>query len=149
MFGLANELCGEMGLGWCLRLLMIDASLQDPQPAGAFPERVAQYLGKKYGYSTERVGLAEQRVKAILIELDTALGAQPYFFETLSALDIYWAAFGNMFMLLDTAELPAAPLARDAWNGVGGGRFKDDVPNGLRTHHRKIYEQHLGLPVQL
>ena len=148
MFGLANELCGDMGLGWSLRLIMIHTSLAAPETEGAFPERVASYLGSKYGYNPQSVEQAPERVRGIIATLSDALGAKPYFFETLTALDIYWATFGNMFLLLDENELPAVPLARNAW-AMGGGRFRDELPDNLVAHHRKMYEQHLGLPVQL
>src|SRR5206468_3568146 len=48
VLSLSRELCGEGGLGWSRRLQMIHAGLQN---AGGFPERVAKYLAKKYGYS--------------------------------------------------------------------------------------------------
>jgi hypothetical protein len=47
-FGLAHEICGEAGLGWSRRLQLIHAGLNN---AGRFPERVAKYLAKKYGYT--------------------------------------------------------------------------------------------------
>src|ERR1700682_3013467 len=46
VFGLAHEICGEAGLGWSRRLQLVHAGLQN---AGGFPERVAMYLGRKYG----------------------------------------------------------------------------------------------------
>ncbi len=47
-FGLAHEICGEMGLGWCRRLQSIAAGLQ-----GERPNPVAVYLSPRYGYSPE------------------------------------------------------------------------------------------------
>ena len=148
MFGLANELCGEMGLGWSLRRIMIHTSLTEPDAEGAFPERVAHYLGDKYGYNVHSVEQAPERVRTIIATLSDTLGDKAYFFGTLSALDVYWATFGNMFLLLNEEELPAVPLARNAW-ALGGGKFRDVLPDNLVTHHRKMYEEHLGLPVQL
>src|SRR3954469_14577147 len=45
--GLANDFCGERGLGWSRRLQLSHAGLARN---GGFSERVAGYLGKKYGY---------------------------------------------------------------------------------------------------
>ena len=149
MYGLANELCGEMGLGWSLRLQMIDASLSDSPPTGAFPAKVARYLAGKYGYTTERAATGRERVVSILQTLSEALGEKDYFFADMTALDLYWAAFGNMFMLLDEKDFPAMPMARDAWANVGGGPFADAVPDNLRRHHARIYERHLSLPLEL
>lgn len=148
MFGLANEICGEMGLGWSLRLIMVHKSLTEPEVEGAFPERVATYLATKYGYNPISVAQAPKRVRSIIATLSAALGDKSYFFENLSALDVYWATFGNMFLLLDDQELPAVPLARKAW-AMGGGAFRDELPKNLVAHHRKMYDKHLGLPVQL
>jgi glutathione S-transferase len=149
LFGIANEICGELGLGWCLRLIMIDASLREPEQLGAFPTRVADYLGKKYGYYEGCADIARGRVHEILATLSRRLGDKVYFLGDLSALDVYWATFGNMFMLLDDEDLPAVSMARDAWRYLGGGTFTDKVPDNLVTHHRRMYERHLGLPVQL
>ena len=149
MFKLADDICGKMGLGWSLRLGMIHGSLQDPGGSGTFPEKLAQYLAQKYGYTSQSMPAADHRVREVLAGLSEVLGEQPYFLGELTALDIYWAAFANMFMLLTDKELPAIPIARDAWAGVGGGRLKSEVPENLKVHHRRMYEDHLGLPVQL
>ncbi len=148
-YGLANEICGEMGMAWNLRLLMIDGSLENPGAPGTFPEKVAKYLGRKYGYFEGCAQGAAERVRTILQDLRRQLAGQSYFFGELSALDVYWATFGNMFMLLSDEELPAAALARNAWRQFGGGRFTSEVPENLLHHHRKMYAEHLGLPVQL
>ena len=44
LFGLAHEICGEMGFGWAYRLLMIERSLDDGGES-SFPVNVANYLG--------------------------------------------------------------------------------------------------------
>ena len=148
-YGLANEICGEMGMAWNLRLLMIEGSLENPRAPGAFPEKAAKYLGRKYGYFPGCGKDAAGRVRSVLQALSRQLEGQSYFFGELSALDVYWAAFGNMFMLLSDEELPAAPLARDAWRQLGGGRLTAEVPQDLVRHHRWMYTEHLQLPVQL
>ena len=63
VFGLGHEICSEAGLGWSRRLQMIHAGLQN---AGGFPERVARYLGKKYGYRPETGMASSTRVAALL-----------------------------------------------------------------------------------
>ena len=47
VFGISHEICGEEGLGWSRRLQLIHAGVQK---TGGFPEQVAKYLGRKYGY---------------------------------------------------------------------------------------------------
>src|SRR5262249_15431338 len=63
VFGLAHEICGEGGLGWSRRLQLVHAGLQN---SGGFPERVAKYLGKKYGYSPEAGKAAGPRTGELL-----------------------------------------------------------------------------------
>lgn len=49
MLGLSYELCGEMGLGWSIRLLMADYAI-DPNVDYPIPAEMGHYLGAKYGY---------------------------------------------------------------------------------------------------
>src|SRR6185436_19702103 len=50
---LANDFCGEHGLGWMRRLQIVHASLT--LNAG-FNAQVAGYLAQKYGYDPARAG---------------------------------------------------------------------------------------------
>ncbi len=68
LFGLAHEICGEMGLGWCGRLLMIAASLK-ADPENAF----FTSFGAKYGYSQAAAAAAPGRFAAVLRQLDARL----------------------------------------------------------------------------
>ena len=47
MFGLSNELCGENGLGWARRLMIIHSSLSDPNASEGSKQGV-RFLGNKY-----------------------------------------------------------------------------------------------------
>ena len=73
MFGLCRELLGEGGLGWARRLQLVAAGLKG---AGGFPDRLAQYLGSKYGYSAEAGAHAGARVVDLLSMLSARLTAQ-------------------------------------------------------------------------
>ena len=66
--GLAHEICGEGGLAWSARLLLVDLSLQANGERG-FPLKVAQYLARKYGHAPERIPAARRRVGEILAAL--------------------------------------------------------------------------------
>jgi hypothetical protein len=72
-FGLAHEICGEAGLGWSRHLQLVQAGFQN---AGGFPERVARYMGKKYGYSPETGAASAARVAELLGMLAGRLKAQ-------------------------------------------------------------------------
>ena len=68
--------------------------------------------------------------------------------EALSAVDVYWAVFANLFAPLPEDELPALPMIRDAYT------CRDDDINAalttrLRAHQRRIYDDYLELPVPL
>ena len=110
---------------------------------------IGAYLASKYGYTSERAAAGRGRVGSILQTLSETLGDKDYFFAGMTALDLYWAAFGNMFMLLAEKDFPAMPMARDAWANVGGGPYADAVPDNLRLHHARMYERHLSLPLEL
>ena len=72
-FGIAHEICGEMGLGWCRRNLGVHAGVSE---GGGFPKGVAHYLGQKYGYRAEEVALYSTRVVHILEALSALLHRQ-------------------------------------------------------------------------
>jgi len=151
VFGLAHEICGEAGLGWSRRLQMVHAGLHN---AGGFAERVAKYLGKKYGYSPEVGTVAGARVVQLLRMLATRLKAQRaagsrYFVgDALSAVDVYGATFMAMF-----APLPPELCKMD---GSTRAAFElRDAPTEaaldpiLFEHRDMMYARHLELPLSL
>lgn len=149
MFGFAHEIAGEMGLGWCRRLEMVEAgSRSDP------PNPLSTYLGEKYGAYPETVPQATDRVRAVLRALAARLDAQHaagsrYLIGTeLSALDIYWAAFCAMFSPLPPERMEMREALRPMFTSrdpvVG-----EVLAAGLLAHRDFIYEEHLVLPVIL
>src|SRR5262245_33465326 len=62
---LADKFCGMNGLGWNRRLQMVHAGLTK---TGGFAERVAGYLGGKYGYEASRASEYPVRVIGLLNE---------------------------------------------------------------------------------
>jgi glutathione S-transferase len=112
VFGLAHEICGEQGLAWSRRLQLIHAGLND---MGGFPERVSEYLGKKYGYSPEAGPNSGSRAADVLRMLASRLkeqrqaGSRYYIGDTLTAADIYSATCMAMFAPL--------PPSNARWTG--------------------------------
>lgn len=151
MFGLAHEICGEAGLGWSRRLQQIHAGLQN---AGGFPERVAKYLARKYGYSPAAGEAAGARLVSLLgmlaarLEAQRAAGSRYYLGNALTAVDIYSAAFMAMFAPLseDVCKMDAATRAafqmRDA-------AIEAALAPILITHRDMMYRDHLELPLAL
>jgi glutathione S-transferase len=151
VFGLAHEICGEGGLGWSRRLQLVHAGLQK---AGGFPERVAKYLGKKYGYSPE-IGAASGRRMAELLGMLAArlkaqrkAGSRYYVGDSLSAVDVYSATFTGMFRPLPTEQCKMEPGTRAAFE------TRDSLTQAaldpiLFEHRDMMYAEYLELPLSL
>jgi glutathione S-transferase len=151
VFGLAHEICGEEGLGWSRRLQLVHAGLRN---AGGFPERVAKYLGRKYGYSPEAGAAAGPRVADLLGMLIARLKAQRhagsryYVGSSLTAADVYSATFAAMFDPLPPEQCRmdgstrAALSARDTHTDAALAPI-------LFEHRDMIYGEYLELPLSL
>lgn len=149
-FGMAHEICGEMGLGWCRRLLAIHEGLR-ANPDAAF----LKHLGRKYGYrSPEVAGEAQARVVSILHQLDSLLALRDaegghYFFENrLGALDIYFATFSNLIDPLPPEHCPIPDSLRPMFTATDEATKKAFTP-ALRAHRDFVFREHLGLPMEL
>lgn len=148
-FGLAHELCSEMGLGWCRRLLAIHEGLEANPDEGFL-----LHLARKYGYdSPEVVENAAGRVVSVLNQLDSLLrlrareGSDYFFGKRLGALDIYWACFSNIVDPLPDEECHIPHALRPMFTA------RDDATKAaftplLREHRDRIFQDHLGLPLE-
>jgi glutathione S-transferase len=149
VFGVSHEICGEMGLAWCCRLLAIEKRSEqspgDPQ--------VEAFL-RRYGSGDEGFAVARERAAAVVRMLAERLQAQReagrafLVGSSLSAADVYWATFSNMVALLPPEKLPLPEALRAA--------FTLDVPEiaaaltpALVRHRDWIYERYLKLPVEV
>lgn len=149
--GIAHEICGEAGLGWSRRLQLIHAGLQN---TGGFPQRVAKYLGKKYGYSTAAGINSGPRVVGLLHMLTARLKAQResgshyYFGDSPTAVDIYSAAFMALFNPLPPAQCAMDPSTRTAFETLDAAT-EAAMDRILLAHRDRMYQQHLELPLSL
>lgn len=157
LFGLGAEICGENGLGWSRRLMIMhgmlsqldDDALASPPPALA----VAAELARRYGYSRAAGEAASQRVVEILDLLSRQLtrqrerGRSGFIGEGLTALDIWWAAFAALFEPLPDDLCPMAPGMRATYT-VGDGPVRRALHPILLEHRDRIYRDHLELPVR-
>jgi glutathione S-transferase len=149
VFGVSHEICGEMGLGWCRRLLAIEKRRQkapeDPQ--------VAAFL-HKYGSGEEGMEVAHARVVEVVRMLAERLQAQReagrafLVGSALSAADVYWATFSNMVALLPPEKLPLPDPLRAAFATEDPAVSAALTPPLLR-HRDWIYERYLELPVEV
>ena len=150
-FGLAHELCGESGLGWSRRLQLIHAGLQN---SGGFPDRVAKYLAKKYGYSPEAGAASAARVTAVLgmltarLKAQRAAGSSYYIGDSVTAVDIYSASFVGLLRPLPHDVCPMDASVRTAFETRDPET--DAALDPLLLEHRDLmYARHFALPLLL
>ncbi len=148
MFGLAHEIVGEMGIGWCMRLLVLRAGM-DHSDDTSIPSESAANLAGKYGFNPTDVAQAENRVVAVLGLLDEQLGAGDYFLDDrLTALDIYWATMANLLRPLPPEQLRMSDYMRGVY-ATSNERVLAALTPALRSHQERTYERHLELPVPM
>lgn len=151
MFGLCHELLGEGGLGWARRLQLVEAGLKGE---GGFPDRIAQYIGAKYGYSAEAGAQAGARVVDLLSMLSARLTAQRdagsayYVGNTVSAADVYSATCLALFAPLPPDKCAMAENTRAAFETLDAATSAALDPI-LTAHRDMMYAKHLALPLSL
>ena len=151
MFGYCNELCGENGIGWTERLRGVHEQLTKP---GGDPAGVSAYLGKKYGYTPEIGQRAAGRVAEGLTALAGRLqeqksrGSRFFFGNSLSAMDVYWAAFSNAMKPLAPELCPMHPRIREAFTNTDPTVVAATHPI-LIEHRDFIFKNYLELPMDL
>lgn len=148
--GVCDEIHGENGLGWCRRLAMFAPMLEGlgsdsrDDPLG--------FMAWKYGYSREAAAAAEARTVEILdalaarLERQHARGSRYLIGDSLSAADLYWAAFAAMLAPMPPERCPMSDGMRAMYT-VGDGVVSAALRPELLAHRDHIYETHLPLPM--
>lgn len=148
---LADKFCSPNGLGWARRLQQVHASLTG---RGGFQEKIAAYLGRKYGYVAAEGEAWGARVRQLLREISAALreqraaGKSYYLGDTLSATDVYSATFMALFRPLPEAHCSMHPAIRAAFELVDTETAAAIDPV-LIEHRDMMYSRHLELPLSL
>ena len=151
VFGLAHEICGEEGLGWSRRLQLVHAGLCN---VGGFPERVAKYLGKKYGYTPEANDAVGRRVADLLgmliarLKAQRLAGSRYYVGNSLTAADVYSATFAALFDPLPPEQCKMDASTRAAFS-VRDTQTDAALAPILFEHRDMMYREHLELPLSL
>jgi glutathione S-transferase len=151
MFGYCNELCGENGIGWTERLRGVHEQITKP---GGDPEGVSAYLGKKYGYTPEIGKRATERVASGITALADRLqeqktrGSRFFIGDSLSAMDVHWAAFSNAMKPLAPELCPMHARIREAFTITEPTIVAATHPI-LIEHRDFIFKNYLELPVDL
>lgn len=149
MIGLSHEICGELGIGWNLRLRLFKPAMD----SGQAPEPI-QRMGLKYRYNATDVALANERLVASIGLLGAELqrqsdrGCRYFLGDTVSALDFYWAAFCNIALLPDHGWIPLSP----DWRAVFGppdAAVDAAITAGLRGHRDHMMETYFKIPMEM
>jgi glutathione S-transferase len=147
MFGLINELIGENGWLWHMRLIMLGFG---------GPERAAQAAKKNpmfadYGYSEDAHAEAKNKSKAIFdcftahARSQHSRGSKYLIGETLSALDVYWAYISQLVVTLDEERCPMPATMRKTYDMSGAAIGGCDPI--LVEQRDWIFANHLTLPM--
>jgi glutathione S-transferase len=148
LFGLAHEICGEMGLGWCARLLMVHNGLAR-DPSNDF----LVGFGAKYGYHPAAVAAAPRRAADVLRQLDACLarsgaaGGRYLLGRELTALDVYWATFSNLLEPLAPEQCPMPGMFRRMFTATDP-EIRAALSPALLAHRDFVFAEHLVLPVE-
>ena len=161
MFGYGHELCGELGLSWCQRLMLLDKTLSANAAASKglpIPNReAASQMGSKYGYDPSAAAAAPARIAQIVrlfaarLAQQRAGGRRFLVGDQLSALDIYWATFISRIQPLqrDLCPMPAELSASFIQVLAENPLIKAAMDPMLLVHRDFVYRNHLELPVDL
>jgi glutathione S-transferase len=150
MFGLCNEICSENGYGWNLRARHVYRSLTDGK-AGDDLRQVTKVLAVRYAYDPDQVQAGQQQMTALVGRLRTQLeeqrtrGRRFLVGETLTALDLYWAAFAMSIEALPPALCPTLPAEIRA--GYFDPELKEVAGAALMAHRDAVYRDFLKLPM--
>lgn len=148
MFGLSHEICGELGIGWCRRLMMLKPEIDSGSP----PEDVAR-IAQRYRYDAANAEAAPERIAAILLNLHDQLrsqrarGSRFLVGDTLSAADLYWAAFANLLDPLPDALCPIPADWRPAFTNQDPV-IGEALDKALLEHRDFICEEYFRLPME-
>lgn len=147
MVGLVNELIGENGLVWNLRLMML--GLPGPERVARASERNPMYA--QYGYSESAREAAHGKAAAVL-EMFTAhahrqrdRGSRYLIGSSLTAADVYWAYFSQILDTLPDAQCAMPTQLRETYDLASAAMGGCD--SYLIEQRDWIFDQHLQLPM--
>src|SRR5260370_17311710 len=145
MFGYSHELCGELGLSWCQRLMLLDETLSaNGASARGLPiptREVALHLGSKYGYDSANAAAAPARIAQIMRLFASRLaqrragGHRFLVGDQLSALDIYWATFISRIQPLQQDLCPMPEQLRASFYCGSGRESAHQGSHGSHAAH--------------
>lgn len=144
MIGMTNELIGENGWVWNMRLVML--GLGGVERAREEATRNPMY--GDYGYSEKARSEAAERARQILDRftlLVEASGGRYLCGARLSALDIYWVFFSNLLKTLPPEDCPMPRGLRKSYDL--GSEVLGEYNPVLIAQRDFILQEHFTLPM--
>jgi len=148
LVSLANELIGENGLIWNLRLLML--GLGGPERSAAAAAKNPMF--DQYGYSEAAKESALVKSKHILehftqhVHAQKDRGSRYLIGDQLSALDVYWAYFSLILQTMPDEQCPMPKGLRKSYD------YSSEAVGGcdplLIEQRDWIFANHLRLPME-
>lgn len=151
VLGILGELAGEWGYGWCRRLMSFKVT-SAMRPEGEPPSRGWQQMVREYRISPEEWNIAPARAAGIIGMLSRRLlaqrgnGSRYLVGDTITAADIFWAAFSLQFDPLPADVNPMAAIWRDLFK-VTDPLILGEADPVLLEHRDFIFNAHLSLPL--
>jgi glutathione S-transferase len=148
MFGLSNELFGELGIGWCRRLQIIGPALN-----AARPPEFAVMFSEKYGYNRKDAEAASARIVdslnvfATQLEDQRAQGSSFLVGDMLSAVDIYFTAMMNLVAPLPKEQCPMPDAFRPSFTATDPAIVNALSPI-LLEHRQHIFDAYFRNPME-
>jgi glutathione S-transferase len=151
MFGLCNELCGENGFAWNLRLRMMHMAETSGANIDEHTKGLLRTLAVKYNYDPAAVEPGRNQQRQIVVLLrdrlreQQARGRDFLIGDALSALDIYWAAMAGAIDPLSEDLCPNMPPSMRA--AYTDPELAEVAGPALLAHRDRIYRDFLKLPM--
>jgi glutathione S-transferase len=149
VIGLSHEICGQDGVGWNRRLLMVERGAQTPNVAET---PLQKQLLRNWWATPEGMARAHPRLISLLTGLATQLhrqeaaGSRYFVGDRLTAVDLYWACFSQFL-----APLPQEDSPMQDWNRANFADLPSDVGSALvpilMQHRDMVFRSHIGLPL--
>lgn len=149
---ISTKICSAEGLAWFRRLEGAHKGLNG-QPGG-FPDMVAKYLAKKYGYQTESGPEYASRTIDILNTLSQHLkqqqskGSRYFVGDSLSAADLYSSTAMACFKPFPQEQCAMLEFIRPVFETLDPD-MEAALDPILIEHRDRIYKEYLTLPLSL
>jgi glutathione S-transferase len=145
--GIASEIAGEWGLGWCCRVHLFTRTKERMETVPIWPR-----IRRDYGITEAAAEAVPGRIRDILamlanqLERQQGIGFNYLVGKDLSAADIYWSTFSQILAPMEPERCPMPDYLRRLY-GKTAADFREAVAPSLVEHRDFIYREHLKLPV--